>query len=236
MKNSAEASPPDLVSKAIQAFENSLLTELTPAEVEYLLPHKKRIIKSLEWIVPYVREDTRILDLGGGMFPHILKAVYPGIRGEHTQTDLLYALPLPSESYDILVNTELLEHLKDQVESDIERFNFSGFHMLLSESYRLLKPGGIMLVTTPNASSVGVLYRILMGWPPHYYIPHVREYTVHELKGFLETHHFVIERIETLDVYDDLPAEKCQAISSMLANNGYSPDLRGDCSFVIARK
>jgi SAM-dependent methyltransferase len=236
MENSPESTAPEFLSKAIKAFERSLQTEVTPAEVEYLLPHKKRIIKSLEWIAPYVREDTRLLDLGGGMFPHILKGVYPSIWGEHTETDLRYALPIASDSYDLLVNTELLEHIKDQAESEIERFNFSGFHMLLSESYRILKSGGIMLVTTPNACSIGVLYRILMGWPPHYFIPHVREYTVHELKGFLEDHHFAIERIETLDVYDDLPSDKYRELSGLLADNGYSPELRGDCTFVIARK
>jgi hypothetical protein len=75
-----------------------------------------------------------------------------------------------------------------------------------------------------------------MGWPPHYYYPHVREYTVHELRQFLEGHHFFIERIETQDVYDDVPAEKSAAISEMLAENGYSTELRGDCTFVIARK
>jgi len=177
-----------------------------------------------------------MLDLGGGMFPHIFTAVYPGIVGEHTQTDLRYELPIPSEHYDILFNTELLEHIKDQVDSPVEMFNLSGFHMLLSESYRILKTGGTMLVTTPNASSLGVIYRTLMGWPPNYYYPHVREYTVHELKNFLEEHRFVIERMETLNVYDDLPSDKCEAISSMLANNGYSLALRGECSFIIARK
>jgi hypothetical protein len=75
-----------------------------------------------------------------------------------------------------------------------------------------------------------------MGWPPHYYYPHVREYTVHELRQFLEGHHFTIEKIETLDVYDDVPPEKSASISDMLAENGYSTELRGDCTFVIARK
>jgi SAM-dependent methyltransferase len=177
-----------------------------------------------------------MLDLGGGMFPHIFRKIYPGFCGEHTSTDLRYPLESPAERYDIVINTELLEHLKDRTESSIEYFDLSGFHSLLSESYRILKPGGIMFVTTPNASSIGILYRQLMGWPLHYYYPHVREYTVHELRKFLEEHLFSIERIETLDVYDDVPADKSSAISNMLIQNGYSTEFRGDCSFIIARK
>jgi predicted SAM-dependent methyltransferase len=236
MQSPLEVRSSDVILKAIEAFEASLLTDLTPAEVQYLTPHKTRIVKSIEWLAPFVRENTRMLDLGGGMFPHIFTKVLPDVRGEHTNTDLRYPLEMQPEQYDIVINTELLEHLKDRVESNIEHFDLSGFHSLLSESYRILKTGGIMFVTTPNASSIGILYRQLMGWPPHYYYPHVREYTVHELRQFLEEHHFSIERIETLDVYDDVPAEKSAAISNMLAENGYSTELRGDCTFVIARK
>jgi hypothetical protein len=236
MQNLSAAARSGVILKAIEAFEASLLTELTPAEVQYLRPHKKRIVKSIEWLAPYVREDTRMLDLGGGMFPHIFNKIYPGLRGEHTNTDLRYPLEIPAEQYDIVINTELLEHLKDRGESSVEHFDLSGFHSLMSESYRILKSGGIMFVTTPNASSIGILYRLLMGWPPHYYYPHVREYTVHELKQFLEEHLFCVERLETLDVYDDLPADRSAAISDMLAKNGYSKELRGDCSFIIARK
>jgi predicted SAM-dependent methyltransferase len=236
MQSPSAARQSGVILKAVEAFEASLLTELTAAEVQYLTPHKTRIVKSIEWLAPYVREDTRMLDLGGGMFPHIFTKVFPDICGEHTNTDLRYPLKTPSEQYDIIINTELLEHLKDRVESNVEHFDLSGFHSLLSESYRILKTGGIMFVTTPNASSIGILYRQLMGWPPHYYYPHVREYTVHELRQFLEEHLFSIERIETLDVYDDLPEDRSAAISNMLAENGYNTELRGDCTFVIARK
>src|SRR5215467_15772435 len=92
-----------VILKAIEAFEASLLTDLTPAEVQYLTPHKTRIVKSIEWLAPYVREDTRMLDLGGGMFPYIFTKFFPDICGEHTNTDLRYPLQIPDEQYDIII-------------------------------------------------------------------------------------------------------------------------------------
>jgi SAM-dependent methyltransferase len=225
-----------IASKAREAFEKSFETALTPAEADYLTTHKKRILKSIEWLAPYIRADSSILELGGGMFPEIFQAVYPDIRGDNTNTDLRFPLPIPSEQYDVVVNTELIEHLKDRVESPVDRFDFSGLRMLLSESYRVLKPGGITFVTTPNASSMGVIYRILMGRPPYYYLPHVREYTIHEVRDFLEELHFSVERIETLNVYNDLTPDKRDEILHLLASKGYSLDYRGECTFIVARK
>jgi SAM-dependent methyltransferase len=234
MQSCPDAPEPATLSRAIDAFERGLKAD--SALADYLRPHRERILKSLEWLAPHVRSDSRVLELGGDFFYRIFQTIYPDITGGQTTTDLRYPLNNPSEQYDVVVNTEVLEHLKDQIESDVDQFAFSCFHTLLSECYRVLKAGGIMFVSTPNASSIGILYRTLMGYPPHYYHPHVREYTVHELKRFLEEHGFTVERIETLSVYDDLPSDKCAAISKMLADNGYLLEHRGDCSFVIARK
>src|SRR5262249_23000779 len=130
----------ELVSKAIEAFEASFSTVLTEAEAAYLTPHKKRFLKSIEWLAPYVKEDTWILELGGGMFPYIFQTACPGVRGDNTTTDLRLPLEIPPEQYDIVVNTELVEHVKDKIEAPYDRFDFSGLRMLLSESYRVLKP------------------------------------------------------------------------------------------------
>jgi hypothetical protein len=236
MESLPENAQSALILKAIEAFEKSFTTVLKPAEVDYLNPHKKRIRKSIEWLSPYVHESTWMVEMGGGMFPYIFEKACPGVRGDNTTTDLRLALQMPSEQYDIVVNTELIEHVKDQVDAPIDRFDFSGLRMLLSESYRVLKPGGITFVTTPNAASLGAIYRTLMGWPHYYFMPHVREYTVYELRDFLVEQRFSIERMETLDVYDDLPSDHREEIASLLALHGYSPENRGECSFIIARK
>jgi len=50
-------------------------------------------------------------------------------------------LPLPNNFFEVITACELVEHL-----SQPEKF--------LKEAYRLLKPDGLLFVTTPNASSV----------------------------------------------------------------------------------
>jgi len=49
------------------------------------------------------------------------------------------AIPLPDSSQDVVVSFETIEHIKDQ-------------HRLLLEFRRLLKPGGLLICSTPNRS------------------------------------------------------------------------------------
>jgi SAM-dependent methyltransferase len=222
----------------VEALGNVLRELADPAAVEYVNGHKDRILRSLEWLTPYLKEDVRALELGGeSIFSLVIKNIYPRAVIEGTTTDLRYPLPIPTGQYDLIVNTELVEHIKDQDASALDKFELSGLHTLLAECHRILKKDGVMFVTTPNASCVGTIYRTFRGYPPFYFQPHVREYTVHEVRVFLEErHHFSIERIETIDVWNDLSAELSASILSILAQNGYSTDNRGECTFVVARK
>ena len=54
----------------------------------------------------------------------------------------LNTLDLPSGSYDAIVMNHVIEHVHTPVE-------------LLRECYRLVKPGGILVITTPNIQSYG---------------------------------------------------------------------------------
>lgn len=58
-------------------------------------------------------------------------------------------LPFPSESYDIVLSNHVIEHVQDQ-------------HRHLTEAARVLKPGGVIYLATPNR-----------WWPiePHYRLP-----------------------------------------------------------------
>ncbi|MBI9015700.1 MAG: class I SAM-dependent methyltransferase [Phycisphaerae bacterium] len=57
---------------------------------------------------------------------------------------------LPDGSVDIVIATEVLEHMVWP-------------HSLLQEAYRLLKPGGILIASTPNATNAGVVMKCLLG-------------------------------------------------------------------------
>jgi len=51
----------------------------------------------------------------------------------------IYALPYPDNTFDAVILSEILEHLDDDVAG-------------LREIYRVLKPGGVVAITVPNAN------------------------------------------------------------------------------------
>lgn len=66
------------------------------------------------------------------------------------QADLNHPIPLPDQSFDTIISTEVIEHLENP------RFVFREFH-------RLLRPGGTLIVTTPNQESLRSLAGVLVG-------------------------------------------------------------------------
>jgi 2-polyprenyl-3-methyl-5-hydroxy-6-metoxy-1,4-benzoquinol methylase len=66
------------------------------------------------------------------------------------QADLNNPLPVPDESFDIVVSTEVIEHLENP-------------RAIFRELFRLLRPGGVLIVTTPNQESVRSIAGLLMG-------------------------------------------------------------------------
>ena len=92
-------------------------------------------------------QNTGVFSVRGTTFrteddDYIRKRPYPnGISVDHG-IDLNEPLPYQSESYDAVVSTEVIEHVESH-----RRF--------VSEAARVLKPGGVLVLTTPN------LYRVL---------------------------------------------------------------------------
>ncbi|ADC66505.1 Methyltransferase type 11 [Ferroglobus placidus DSM 10642] len=88
-------------------------------------------------------------------------------------------LSLKDESFDLIISTEVIEHF-------IEGEQF------IRECYRVLKPGGILLLTTPNRSRFTALPRSLISKiKGKRYVPgptdeHLREYTSNELINILK--------------------------------------------------
>lgn len=94
-------------------------------------------------------------------------------------------VPLPDNSVQLVFALEIIEHLT------------SPFH-LLSEAYRILGSGCHVVLTTPNVTRIGNVFKLLIGRtlndrlaPPGYnnpddeWRPHVREYAMHELAEML---------------------------------------------------
>lgn len=74
------------------------------------------------------------------------------------------ALPFPDASFDKVVSLHCIEHIPDDA-------------FFLSEVSRVLKPGGCLVVSTPNKA-----YRVQ---PTRWYKFHVREYTAAEFQTLL---------------------------------------------------
>jgi SAM-dependent methyltransferase len=64
-------------------------------------------------------------------------------------------VPEPDGSADVVLMMEVLEH-----------FGLDPMHAV-AEANRLLKPGGLLVMSTPNAAAFSALYRICIGKAPH---------------------------------------------------------------------
>lgn len=141
------------------------------------------------------------LDLTGADFdPNALASAKRNLKGKKIkffQADLMKELPFKSESFDKAVMSEVAEHLPDDVKG-------------LKEVRRVLKPGGTLVLTVPNAN-----YPFL--WDPVNWIlehlfnthiktgfwagiwnQHIRLYTSQEIARVVEKAGFKVERVESL--------------------------------------
>jgi len=92
----------------------------------------------------------------------------------------------PSNYFDYVVSFQVIEHIED------DRF-------FLEEINRVLKPGGKVIITTPNRK----LSLTRNPW-------HVREYTARELFARLQPH---FENIQQLGVYGNVKVEEYYALN-----------------------
>ncbi|MEM3941803.1 MAG: methyltransferase domain-containing protein, partial [Candidatus Bathyarchaeia archaeon] len=92
-------------------------------------------------------------------------------------------LSLPDEQADCVLLAEVLEHLNPYYVSHV-----------MSEINRVLKPGGKLILTTPNIASLFRRIRLLLGIQPQY-TRHVHEYTKREVEELLMKHGFRMLRI-----------------------------------------
>ncbi len=104
-------------------------------------------------------------------------------------------VPMPDGSVHLAFALEIIEHLMNP------------FH-LLQEAFRILQRGGHLVITTPNVTRIGNVFKLLVGRspndrlaPPGYanpddeWRPHAREYAMVELERMLrETGFEVAER------------------------------------------
>lgn len=100
-------------------------------------------------------------------------------------------LPFDDNFFDCVLLLEVIEHI------DPRRIRFA-----LGEIHRTLKPNGILLLTTPNQSSIQNVVRLFLGKRILFSTDHVREYVLEEILEELSRSKFSVFVKKYLLSYD----------------------------------
>jgi len=225
----------------------------------YFNTHLQRYIATLE-MLPAGSPGQRLLELGAA-FHHLTPALrrwknYRGVRcndiwdGEAQcrrrvvsrdgREDFVFTVdnfdvqlapwPYADEYFDVVLCCEMLEHL------------LSDPMQVMSEINRILKPGGLLLLTTPNVASAKGAAFLLQGRSPYIYGQfepggrptdrHNREYTPEEVEHLAWAAGFGVVELRTQDFY----WSSARAVLRYLAAAGFSVVRRGDTILLLARK
>ena len=101
--------------------------------------------------------------------------------------------------------------------------------------------GRQLIITTPNCCSARNTWKILQGYRPHFFMQYEKsrspyrhnfEYDVHSARQLLEAAGFRIERLYTVDVFE----EPVPQALDFLKRNHLPLDHRGDDIFMLATK
>jgi glycosyltransferase involved in cell wall biosynthesis len=229
----------------------------------YLETHLTRLEKTLEMIPPGGSCD-RVLEMGAymqltpalknrlgygevrgcyyGPAGRVDHRVVSSDRGESFDCSIDHfdaekdAFPYPDAHYSTVLCCELIEHLASDP-----------MHMM-AEINRILKPGGHLLLTTPNAASLRALSAILQGYHPGFFTAYIRpsdngeaearhnrEYAPGEIRDLLGNSGFEVVRLETGE-FREQPHPEFEWVRRLLKQYKLETDLRGDGIFALSRK
>ena len=231
---------------------------------DYLETHRTRLVRTLEITPPGGPED-RVLEMGAylQMTPALrtklgygeVRGCYYGPMGRVDHRTVTSAegetftcdidhfdaekdpFPYPDEHFSTVLCCELIEHLFEDP-----------MHLML-EVNRILKPGGHLVLTTPNVAALRGISAILLGYHPgffHAYIKpaegaaevdarHNREYTAREIHHLFDTSGFEVTLLETGE-FLDLPHPEYGWVMHLLRRYRLETEYRGDGIYAVGRK
>jgi SAM-dependent methyltransferase len=238
---------------------------------DYLKVHMKRFAETVGLLQLVMRPAIRIVDVGsyGSLVPALrdilgasditltepfqelkpasedsfLRNARNGARYPFhvDRFDIEGPFPYEDGRFDVVIFTEVIEHLsRDPLQT-------------LSEINRITKPGGYLLLSTPNCASVRSVLRILRGGNPNIYPVYQRrpstdrhnhEYVPWEVRELLKLCGFTSSEFKTVDVYHDQQFGRLLTflikallrMGNLLSLGFLKASERGDTIFALAQK
>ncbi len=258
------ASAPALDRQAVAAYILSFAVESKPME-DYVRLHLQRLVHTVE-ITPPARPGSRNRVLEMGCYMQLTPALgrflgYQEMRGcyygqaGNTHHKVVYsangerfecemdlfdaerdAFPYPDAHFDTVLCCELIEHLLQDP-----------MHMM-AEINRVLKPGGHLVMSTPNITGLRGVEGVLLGYHPGFFhtyvVPkeggevdprHSREYAPRDLLALFRASGLEMVRLET-GWLGEKNFERYAHMEQFLVHSGFSRDLRGDIIYALGRK
>jgi glycosyltransferase involved in cell wall biosynthesis/SAM-dependent methyltransferase len=230
---------------------------------EYLQAHHSRLTRTLE-ITPPGGPGDSILEMGAYLqiTPALhtklgygtVRGCYYGPTGRIDHRSVMSAegesfacdidhfnaekdpFPYADGCFATVLCCELIEHL------------FHDPMHLMAEVNRILKPGGHLVLTTPNVASLRAVSAILQGYQPGFFnayirpaadgetdARHNREYTPGEIRQLLQSSGFEVVRLET-GPFRDEPAPEYAWVRHLLEHYHLDTSLRGEGIYAVGRK
>ena len=212
----------------------------TPEYTKSWMEHVPRLYLTLQWLKVIVNNQDQgciVVEAGGEtVVTHLFKEYFPQVKWLLTQGDLRYDWGLVEHTADIILATEVIEHLADPPQGFQESFEMLGLKNFLKLSHQILKPNGMLFMTTPNSSSIVILKSILNGFAPRFFVRHVYEYCLPELIPLLQNHGFSIVKAKTIHCLTAHYREDYTPVYNMLLQHQYETRDRGDDIFIVAQK
>lgn len=251
------AGNPEIVPEDIEIW-------VSPDGRQYAGQHRSRFVHTLE-ITPPGDASKSVLEMGAYMqitpaLRHKLgygyvRGCYYGPEGRIDHKTLVaengavfecdidhfdaekHIYPYADEAFDTVLCCELIEHL------------FTDPMHMMSEINRILKPGGHLVLTTPNIGSLRSVSAILLGYHPAFFpayirprkdgeeaeARHNREYVPMEIQHLLTDAGFEPVLLETGEFLDE-PHPEFGWVTHLLERYNLSHNLRGDGIYAVGRK
>lgn len=233
-----------------------LLGEVLSLENPYHKTHFRRYGRTISVLLDEQPTKGKLLEIGTSkVYPLVLKELVPDLQVHVTDYDLskppkgsltlsydaytrkvpVYRvdiettpLPVEDETFDYVICGEVIEHLeRDPM-------------FMMSEINRVLKPGGVLVMTTPNVVSSHGIARMLNGEEPYFYMQyrhsgeldrHNYEYSPKSLGAVLKASGFSgkLWTEDSFGVPNNTQVEKLRQAGFPIANTG-------DNIFSVGRK